>query len=637
MLYSKRQIHVNSIKKLQFLVDSPSANGASLATLLIIFPHPHTKYVTTITMTDVITPETTRTTTPKKIFKPSKKTRTPIRVKPPAPQHADFPREAAFDTPPAAESQPKVSSPSSEGAPAPNNSPEDKTLLREQEQEPEEELEEASRGKSMADEPEETGEKIEGGPTVVGDKEPIQAPKSPTGKVEAGANIEQSPTAEAFKEQKHLEMSNSGTSSPGEFSSSRSDGTREDSKSPRPDEKVISSEKESEKADEASRSAPTENGNLEKPTNHAPAQNMTQTAPDDADSEPESQDGTASNLREPGDVSKVADGTFRDAGDSTATNAPINNMGEPNVSEISKTVHPSSSRESSKLSDQKKEDGSREIDNMGKPAHVERSIEIPLQRGSPPNEKQESEGFSSHDLGDFEELPSTKDLPSLDDLPDLRGKSDQDPPEEVLDPKVHSPNVRPIPKIPKIGNIGSTPPLDLRRLARGLAGHVVDDVGNIVDEAENVLGHATGDLPAMVGRKVSEDGEVYASDGSIIGYVSDNFVKAPEEPREIPSHVLEGLKVDQEGNILGSNGNIVGKFHERPDGSSFAKSASPDVAAGEKTEEEGKPKEKVNAHTGGSPSDIFLDVKSTTEGIQLTIRIPTTFSRPAPDVHVSGG
>jgi len=28
---------------------------------------------------------------------------------------------------------------------------------------------------------------------------------------------------------------------------------------------------------------------------------------------------------------------------------------------------------------------------------------------------------------------------------------------------------------------------------------------------------------------------------------------------------------------------------------------------------------------GESPSDIFLDVKSTVEGIQLTIRIPTVF------------
>ncbi|KAI8947593.1 hypothetical protein F4801DRAFT_582229 [Xylaria longipes] len=354
-----------------------------------------------------------------------------------------------------------------------------------------------------------------------------------------------------------------------------------------------------------------------------------------AGSQQQSQDRATPNPPEPADVSKTADGTFRDTQDNESTAKPTNKMGEPNVSNISQKAHPTIPSATSDTTKQPhgtpqtndQDDDAQVFDNMGRPAHVERSIEIPFQRpgkkaNSPPDyEKQRRD---SNDLGDFEDLPSIRNLPSTDDLPDIPEEDSQDPPEEVLDPSVHSTSasITPIPKIPKIPHIDSSAPADLARLAQGLAGHAVDDVGNIVDESGEVLGHATGDLPAMVGKKVSDDGEVYGDGGEIVGYVSQNFVNPPS-PTEIPGDLLGRLRVDHQGNILDSDGKIIGKFHEPP--KSSARSSSPKVESEEKSKEGQKPK--VNAQTGGSPSDLFLDVKSTTDGIQLTIRIPTTFSR----------
>ncbi|KAI0534467.1 hypothetical protein GGR58DRAFT_482793 [Xylaria digitata] len=341
---------------------------------------------------------------------------------------------------------------------------------------------------------------------------------------------------------------------------------------------------------------------------------------------------------EPANVSKIADGAFKDTEGGKSIAESTNKMGKPDVANFSRTTHPaipgiaSDTKQQALKSPQLngQDSDAHVIDNMGRPTHVERSIEIPFQRPvkkdntSPPPEIQRTE---STDLGDFEDLPSADDLPSTNNLPDIPEDDSQDPPEEVLDPTVHSTSsssITPIPKIPRISHIDSLPPAGLPRLAQGLAGHAIDDVGNIVDESGEVLGHVTGDLPAMVGNKVSDNGEVYGDGGEIVGYVAENFVDPPP-PTEIPGDVLGGLRVDHKGNILDSDGNIIGKFHQPPG----EKGSSPKSSA--KRESETKPKEeqkpKVNAHTGGSPSDLFLDVKSTTDGIQLTIRIPTTFSR----------
>ncbi|KAI0851199.1 hypothetical protein F5Y00DRAFT_267894 [Daldinia vernicosa] len=352
----------------------------------------------------------------------------------------------------------------------------------------------------------------------------------------------------------------------------------------------------------------------------------------------------------PADISKEAEGATGGPEGLISGAAPTNIIGEPNTGIISEEAHikvsseePESGISARDTTDNMKEnpapstsvvsdDDTQVADNMDQPAHIERRIEIPLPRPEKtvrdPSEPAKPEANNIPvGLGDPDELPDVQGLPGTDEL--------QDPPEEVLDPSVHSPSssITPIPKIPKITPIGMAPPPDLLRLAHGLSGGVIDDVGSIVDTSGKVLGHATGDLPAMVGRTVADNGEVYGESGEVIGYVSENFT-GPPPPVDIPENVLEGLKIDHDGNILDTNGNIIGRFNEKAEENenlaSFMKRPKPDESQADDRKPDDK-KPKVNAHTGGSPSDIFLDVKSTTDGIQLTIRIPTTFGRQPQD------
>ncbi|KAI1503419.1 hypothetical protein F5X99DRAFT_375182 [Biscogniauxia marginata] len=350
----------------------------------------------------------------------------------------------------------------------------------------------------------------------------------------------------------------------------------------------------------------------------------------------------ALNPSKPEEISKMAEGATIDGKKAVAGVAPTNAVGEPDTSKISKQAQISTlgQKNGAKNEDVAATDDSRIIDNMGQPAHIERRIEIPLPRpervvNSPPQPARPELGRISESLGDIKDLQSTDDLASPDDLPELPDDMSEDPPEEILDPSVHSTsaNITPIPRIPKIPSINASPPPDLLQLARGLSGYTVDDVGNVVDNSGKVLGHVTGDLPAMIGKKVANNGEVYGDGGEIIGYVSENFT-LPPPPSDIPADVLGGLKVDHQGNILDSDGNTIGRFHQKPgENGSLPSFMKPPGGQGSKTEDNPKQEEKpkVNAHTGGSPSDIFLDVKSTTDGIQLTIRIPTTFGRQPPD------
>ncbi|KAI1772187.1 hypothetical protein F4818DRAFT_178256 [Hypoxylon cercidicola] len=362
-------------------------------------------------------------------------------------------------------------------------------------------------------------------------------------------------------------------------------------------------------------------------------------------------------IPKPADIPKETEGSTNTAQEQDAGVKPLSNAGEPDTAGTSQdaqvgvthgkegmngSAHVASDadgRKANGVASNGSSDDTQVVDNMGKPAHIERSIEIPLPRpdkvvSSPPEPNKPDAHNITAGLHDTDDLPSTEDLHSTDSLPDLPDDMLQDPPEEILDPSVHSPtsNITPIPKIPKITPIGIAPPPDLLRLAHGLGGNMVDDVGNIVDASGEVLGHATGDLPAMVGRKVADNGEVHGEDGEVVGYVSENFTEP--EPTDLPDNVLGGLKVDHDGNILDSNGNIIGRFNEKA-GENGALAPFMNRRKPSNSRTEGKPQEdkkpKVNAHTGGSPSDLFLDVKSTTDGIQLTIRIPTTFGRQPQD------
>ncbi|ROW05031.1 hypothetical protein VSDG_00658 [Cytospora chrysosperma] len=207
-----------------------------------------------------------------------------------------------------------------------------------------------------------------------------------------------------------------------------------------------------------------------------------------------------------------------------------------------------------------------------------------------------------------------------------------------------------------------------------LVGKKIDDFGDIVGENGNVLGRVEGDLPSMVGRTISNArGDVLGDDGGLLGYVAEvatgegqqkqskqqhptwdlaDVMKAMADQGEGPG----GLRVDPFGNILDGEGNVVGSFHDNRTG--FGRKKTPGSGNGDdggskarsssqpkETPRENKSDEQAGAPASQSepprnaqsfrnqpeerkenPSDIFMDVKSTTEGIQLTIRIPTVFN-----------
>ncbi|KAI1187991.1 hypothetical protein F5B17DRAFT_397328 [Nemania serpens] len=632
---------------------------------LFVFLHARQIQSLVTAMADTLAPQTP----PKKLFKPSSKTKTPTRPKlsPQATRHTDFPQKTANGARPSIVSEPEAAKPANEPSldsiaeskpaqPAPETevsvtpdklgehassdttgetstsmadnyiltpaetssrgtgprSPLSREDSRNAKDSPSSFKDKVSRARELARESTDSSVKgIAGKPLEALEKDvlerdvPESAEDIPLAEPDDPADVLNSPTkiAEYFKDRGNLEMSNFVSSLAGNWALGSDQASGQESGDNTPTAAKPRTD-EAQASDNRANQVANDHKNNE---------------PDRASTPGESQNTGPPDLNGSAHVSKTADGTFRDTEEAESIIKPTNNVGEPNVSNISRTGQPS-------IPTSQRDDHGRDehvVDNMGRPAHVERSFEIPFQRPG--------KGASSP-LGDSEDLPSVEDLPSTDSLPRIPEDDSEDPPEEFLDPSMHSTSssITPIPKIPKISPIDSLPPVGLPRLAQGLAGHVIDDVGNIVDESGEVLGHATGDLPAMVGKKVSDDGEVYGDGGEIIGYVSENFINPPS-PTEIPGDVLVGLRIDHKGNILDSSGNTIGKFFQPPEKNSSspkpsAKQASPKVDSHDEPKEERKPK--VNAHTGGSPSDLFLDVKSTTDGIQLTIRIPTTFSRP---------
>ncbi|KOS21243.1 hypothetical protein ESCO_004550 [Escovopsis weberi] len=164
--------------------------------------------------------------------------------------------------------------------------------------------------------------------------------------------------------------------------------------------------------------------------------------------------------------------------------------------------------------------------------------------------------------------------------------------------------------------------------ARGLAGKYIDEFGNVLDWDGTVLGSVQGDLPSMVGRPVSESGYVVDSTGEMVGYVSENFTDSQQpqthspHPPLPPREIDRSLKVDEHGNILDANGEVVGKMkdHSRAGGTGGFGSGH-DKGKAKKGETGAGP----SAATP-SPSEVYLDVKSTHDGIQLVIKIPTVFN-----------
>ena len=175
-------------------------------------------------------------------------------------------------------------------------------------------------------------------------------------------------------------------------------------------------------------------------------------------------------------------------------------------------------------------------------------------------------------------------------------------------------------QIPKITPISSAKSPD--ELARGLHGKYIDEFGNILGWDGTVMGRVEGDLPSMVGQQVCSDGQIRDTSGDVAGYVSENLVQ-PTSSRNMRVG-SDGIIYDQNYDELGKmKHNEASKDDGAPNGVEDCKSCRA-RQSGEKVEmKNGIPQ---SGPAAPSPSEIYLDVKSTQDGIQLIIKIPTIFN-----------
>lgn len=232
----------------------------------------------------------------------------------------------------------------------------------------------------------------------------------------------------------------------------------------------------------------------------------------------------------------------------------------------------------------------------------------------------------------------------------LPGAMDQDKPSDPLRlPKTNqSSQSNPPIRIPKIEtDISFTE--DPASLAHGLVGKCVDEFGNILDWDGTVQGRVEGDLPSMIGRAVSKGGKILDTSGEVAGHVSENYINS-STPTEEPSN--KRLKIDHTGTIYDHNGAVVGKMKDHSNDSNTTNTntdtGNSNTSAGcarcqerdkrsDQSHETAAPRAQDDQAGGTtnvphrtatpSPSEIYLDVKSTHDGIQLIIKIPTVFNR----------
>ena len=176
--------------------------------------------------------------------------------------------------------------------------------------------------------------------------------------------------------------------------------------------------------------------------------------------------------------------------------------------------------------------------------------------------------------------------------------------------------------IPKIEPISSTE--TPTAIAQGLEGKFVDEFGNILGWDGTVLGRAEGDLPSMMERPVSKDGKIRDSNGQVVGYVSENLARPTTTERGY------GLRVDETGDIYDQDGEVVGKMRKPVDSDA---ASGPHFGREKETKESDSKQSQKDPHstpqTQATPnlSELCLDIKSTHDGIQLIIKIPTVFNR----------
>ncbi|KAK7414245.1 hypothetical protein QQX98_006940 [Neonectria punicea] len=187
-------------------------------------------------------------------------------------------------------------------------------------------------------------------------------------------------------------------------------------------------------------------------------------------------------------------------------------------------------------------------------------------------------------------------------------------------------------RIPKITPLSTGP--SPAELAKGLEGRYVDEFGNILDWDGTVLGRVDGDLPSMVGRPVAGTGEIQDVDGAVVGHVCENYSTPALKP------LGGGLQVDEHGNIYNDRGAVVGKLNapmaaddDDSSGKDKGKGKDKDKDASKPAQNRPPPNNGPKQASAPRPDEIYLDVKSTFEGIQLIIKIPTVFTRDtrAPD------
>ncbi|KAK2033131.1 hypothetical protein LX32DRAFT_581620 [Colletotrichum zoysiae] len=275
----------------------------------------------------------------------------------------------------------------------------------------------------------------------------------------------------------------------------------------------------------------------------------------------------------------------------------------------------------------------------GGPVHLQGSREIPIPIRTSSSQHQSAPkappptATETSDSGTDEASPD-----------DARPSSKSTPKPQEKNAPIQIPKVTPL-------SSGLTLPPNLAQLAQGLDGKYVDEFGNILDWNGQVLGRVEGDLPSMIGRPVAVTGEIFSEDGEVVGYVAENDTIPPTPPSPKPIEGMgDGLKVDHMGNILDKNNNVVGHF----DGAPPAKSLQQTGQTGKSGQSSGARPGHVpdtrtscpqcTAHqakpssTTPSPSEIFMDVKSTNDGIQLIIKIPTVFHGGGnPNIHIGTG
>ncbi|KAF4344815.1 hypothetical protein FBEOM_1101 [Fusarium beomiforme] len=195
------------------------------------------------------------------------------------------------------------------------------------------------------------------------------------------------------------------------------------------------------------------------------------------------------------------------------------------------------------------------------------------------------------------------------------------------EPKVQNPEIR-IPRIKPVSeSTDQTEPESKtpEKLAAGLDGKYVDEFGNILDWDGTVLGRVEGDLPSMVGRPVMHNGQILDQDGEVAGHVCENYIKPALKPL-----AAGGLKVDDEGNIYDEQGNRIGKL-DKPMPTQNGTDKVPENKDKETEQAQGAGNTGTTTNSNNAkpprPDELFLDVKSTYDGIQLIIKIPTVFNR----------